>query len=160
MPTIHSTIRRAGRSGGLHEGLRRPKESLDDQIGGMCDAAPANLAVILDRSSGLDAAIPDAAIFTTYLYMSRVMQMTRVRRSSPQTVLVLMALSSRPAQWRHGYDLAAEVGLKPGVLYPILMRLADRGLLESQWEPSVAGRPPRHLYRLTTQGAEAAANLT
>jgi PadR family transcriptional regulator PadR len=85
---------------------------------------------------------------------------TRLRPHSPQTVRVLLALSSRPAEWRYGYDLATEVGLKSGVLYPILMRLADRGLLDSEWEPSVAGRPPRHLYRLTTQGAEAAAGLT
>jgi DNA-binding PadR family transcriptional regulator len=40
-----------------------------------------------------------------------------------------------------------------GTLYPILMRLSDRGLLESKWQPSPEGRPLRHLYRLTAEGA-------
>ena len=85
--------------------------------------------------------------------------MTRLRQHSPQTIRVLLALTARAAEWRYGYDLAVEVELKSGALYPILMRLADRGLLESKWEASVAGRPPRHLYRLSTQGAEVAAGL-
>jgi len=34
--------------------------------------------------------------------------------------------------------------------HPILIRLADRGLLETEWEKDPqAGRPARHLYRLT-----------
>ena len=42
-----------------------------------------------------------------------------------------------------------------GGLYPILIRLADRGLLETSWEEGTpAGRPRRHLYRLTAAGAE------
>ena len=66
---------------------------------------------------------------------------------------VLTALCSRPRTWRHGYDLARETGLKSGTLYPILIRLADRGLLESCWEDEQpAGRPRRHLYRLTSDG--------
>jgi PadR family transcriptional regulator PadR len=49
--------------------------------------------------------------------------------------------------------------LKSGSLYPILVRLADRGLLETSWEPGVGSRPPRHLYRLTPTGREYAAEL-
>jgi len=64
-----------------------------------------------------------------------------------------------PARWRYGYDLATEVNLKSGSLYPILVRLADRGLLETSWEPSVDSRPPRHLYRLTGAGREFVAAL-
>lgn len=86
--------------------------------------------------------------------------MTRTRRPSPQTVAVLTALGSRPATWRHGYELGREVGLKAGSLYPILIRLSDRGLLEATWESEPArGRPPRHLYRLTAAGAELARRL-
>jgi PadR family transcriptional regulator PadR len=70
---------------------------------------------------------------------------------------VLCALAAEPARWRHGYDLGAETWLKAGSLYPILIRLADRGLLEAAWEDSVPqGRPPRHLYRLTPAGLELA----
>jgi len=67
-------------------------------------------------------------------------------------IRVLRALAADPARWRYGYDLGNEVGLKSGSLYPLLVRLADRGLLEASWEPPVQGRPPRHLYRLTAAG--------
>jgi PadR family transcriptional regulator, regulatory protein PadR len=84
----------------------------------------------------------------------------RNRPPSPQTVNVLRALAADPARWRYGYDLVTEVNLKSGSLYPILVRLADRGLLETSWEPGVGSRPPRHLYRLTGAGREFVAALT
>src|SRR3954462_7860662 len=79
--------------------------------------------------------------------------MVRPRRPSAQTVLVLDALAGDPAAWRYGYELGRQVGLKAGSLYPILIRLRDRGLLEATWEDDPSpGRPPRHLYRLTGDG--------
>jgi PadR family transcriptional regulator PadR len=79
---------------------------------------------------------------------------TRTRRPSPQTVAVLAALVADPLAWRYGYELGQQVGLKAGSLYPILIRLCDRGLLEATWEADPPqGRPPRHLYRLTAAGA-------
>ena len=86
--------------------------------------------------------------------------MQRNRPPSPQTVNVLRALAADPARWRYGYDLVTEVNLKSGSLYPILVRLADRGLLETSWEPGVGSRPPRHLYRLTGSGRDLVAALT
>ena len=79
------------------------------------------------------------------------------RRPSRQTVSVLVALAGEPQAWRYGYELGKQVGLEAGTLYPILMRLCDRGLLEATWEadPPV-GRPRRHLYRLTAAGQRAA----
>lgn len=72
---------------------------------------------------------------------------------SAQTLSVLAALFDEPSRWRHGYALARQTGLKSGTLYPILIRLADRGLVEAQWqEEPVPGRPRRHLYRLTDDG--------
>jgi PadR family transcriptional regulator, regulatory protein PadR len=88
--------------------------------------------------------------------------MTRNRRPSPQTVSVLRALFAEPATWRYGYELGRQVGLKAGSLYPILIRLTERELLESRWEEqseASAGRPPRHLYRLTGAGLEWASQL-
>jgi PadR family transcriptional regulator len=80
------------------------------------------------------------------------------RRPSPQTAAVLAALARRPGQARYGYELGKEVGLEAGTLYPILMRLSARGLLEAGWETDPpAGRPPRHLYRITGEGERAAA---
>src|SRR5258707_5738217 len=79
--------------------------------------------------------------------------MPRNRRPSPQTAAVLRALAATPDAWRYGYELGQEVGLKAGSLYPILIRLADNGLLEASWEAEPPqGRPPRHLYRLTPDG--------
>ena len=90
--------------------------------------------------------------------MCRVIRVTRQRKPSPQTLSVLTALAAEPARWRYGYDLGVQLNLKSGSLYPILMRLADRGWLESSWEPGPSGKPPRHLYRLSAQGlAEAEA---
>src|SRR5688572_8126680 len=89
--------------------------------------------------------------------------MERLRRPSPQTVAVLLALADDPAAWRYGYDLCQELDLKAGTLYPILMRLADRGLLETAWEEwendTPPGRPPRHMYRLTGNGCTMAVEL-
>ena len=90
--------------------------------------------------------------------------MLRNRRPSPQAVAVLQALAASAETWRYGYELGVQVGLKAGSLYPILMRLSDRGMLEASWEADPpAGRPPRHLYRLTPAGltfaAEAGADL-
>jgi PadR family transcriptional regulator, regulatory protein PadR len=66
----------------------------------------------------------------------------RNRPPSAQAISVLRALAADPARWRYRYDLAAEVHLKSGSLYPMLVRLADRGLLETSWEPGMgAGRP-------------------
>ena len=81
--------------------------------------------------------------------------MPRNRRSSGQTLQILRCLADRPRQWRYGYDLSKATELKSGTLYPILMRLSDRGLLDSKWEPSPqSGRPPRHMYRLTAKGVQ------
>jgi DNA-binding PadR family transcriptional regulator len=77
----------------------------------------------------------------------------RERRSSAQTLSVLEALLTQPRAWRHGYDLSVETELKSGTLYPVLMRLNDRGFLDSKWEESeLPGRPPRRMYRLTSAG--------
>lgn len=80
--------------------------------------------------------------------------MDRNRRSSAHTLALFAMLSKRPQAWQYGYQLSQLTALKSGTLYPILMRLCDRGLLESKWQPSPQrGRPPRHMYRLTASGA-------
>jgi DNA-binding PadR family transcriptional regulator len=88
--------------------------------------------------------------------------MARRSRFSTQTLSVLAALQAEPAAWQHGYLIAKETGLQSGTLYPVLIRLSERGLLEARWEDEQpAGRPRRHLYRLTPDGlAQATAALT
>ena len=81
--------------------------------------------------------------------------------TSPQTRRVLAVLCAEPEIWHYGYDLSRRTGLKSGTLYPLLIRLADRGWLETRWTvPTRPGRPPRHTYRLTAEGAREAAALT
>lgn len=72
---------------------------------------------------------------------------------SQQTVALFKAFLAQPRDWRYGYDLSRETTLKSGTLYPILMRLNKRGWLETRWTaPESPGRPPRHMYRLTSDG--------
>ena len=73
-------------------------------------------------------------------------------RRSPQTVLVLTEFLNRPQDWKYGYDISRNTGLKSGTLYPILMRLAQQKLLETRWESLETGKPPRHMYKLTAAG--------
>lgn len=83
--------------------------------------------------------------------------MPRSSGFSAQTLRVLASLESDPVTWRRGYLLAGETGLRSGTLYPILIRLAERGLVEACWEDGQpAGRPRRHLYRLSSEGLAAA----
>jgi PadR family transcriptional regulator PadR len=84
----------------------------------------------------------------------------RQRKISAETVRVLEALARQPDRARYGYELGDEVGLRSGSLYPILIRLSERGLVEASWETPEPGRPPRHLYRLTGEGRRMARSLS
>jgi DNA-binding PadR family transcriptional regulator len=98
----------------------------------------------------------------TFLYICRILfVMARRPNSSKQTEALLGVLIAGGSRWRYGYDLSRETDLKSGTMYPILMRLQSQGWLEERWEEAaVAGKPRRHLYRLTAEGtAEAAALL-
>jgi PadR family transcriptional regulator, regulatory protein PadR len=80
-------------------------------------------------------------------------------RRSPETTLVLAEFLQCAQEWRYGYDLSRKTGLRSGTLYPILMRLAERRMLETAWETAEPGRPPRHLYKLTHDGLRYAREL-
>jgi PadR family transcriptional regulator, regulatory protein PadR len=94
-------------------------------------------------------------LLTNDIYICRLCGM-KAPRLSPQTLLILEAFLVRPSAWRYGYELSRETELKSGTLYPILMRLAKYGLLETKWVATEEGVPPRHTYRLTTKGMELA----
>ena len=86
--------------------------------------------------------------------------MSRRTALSPQTIAVLRLLTEAPDRWWHGYDVARRTGLKSGTLYPILMRLHERGLLDAEWEDDPpSGRPRRHRYRLSGDGVALAESL-
>jgi DNA-binding PadR family transcriptional regulator len=86
--------------------------------------------------------------------------MSRRPNISKQTRTALAVFLARPQEWRYGYDISVETGLKSGTIYPLLMRLHDQGFLEAEWRPSaMAGRPPRHAYRLTSSGVALAMEI-
>jgi PadR family transcriptional regulator PadR len=79
--------------------------------------------------------------------------MARKSNSSPQTRELLSVMLRQPRTWQYGYELSKDTALTSGTLYPLLIRLSDQGLLESHWqEPERPGKPPRHAYRLTSEG--------
>jgi PadR family transcriptional regulator PadR len=87
--------------------------------------------------------------------------MARPPNASRQTRALLRVLLLEPRRWQHGYELCKETDLRSGTLYPLLIRLSDQGLLNSQWkEPSRPGLPPRHVYRLNGRGLALARALT
>jgi PadR family transcriptional regulator PadR len=82
------------------------------------------------------------------------------RDQTRQVTVVILTLAEHPSTWRYAADLCQRLDLTAGSLYPVLMRLADRGLLETSWEPDVpADRRPRHRYRLSGPGRALAVEL-
>ena len=71
---------------------------------------------------------------------------------SPRHAFTLLDILAAEAGWLHGYSLMKATGLASGTLYPLLIRLADEGLVEPRWQEPVKGRPPRHAYRITVAG--------
>lgn len=70
--------------------------------------------------------------------------------------LVLAALSQLRSP-QYGYSLMQDLAdrgleVEQGTLYPLLRRLDEQGLLESNW--NVEGARPRKYYQLSARGAE------
>jgi DNA-binding PadR family transcriptional regulator len=77
-------------------------------------------------------------------------------------ILVLAALSQLH-EARYGYALIDELSrrgleIDQGTLYPLLRRLEDQGLLESEW--NVEGSRPRRYYRISSAGEDLLQLLT
>ena len=60
----------------------------------------------------------------------------------------------------YGYELLQELSRYPiiasteSTVYPLLRRLQKENFLESSWQDSAEGLPPRKYYSLTDQGRE------
>jgi transcriptional regulator len=71
-------------------------------------------------------------------------------------LLILALLDARP---RHGYEIGkliearsdGRITFRIGSLYPVLVRLEDRGLISGRWTER-AGERRRRFYRLTAEG--------
>jgi PadR family transcriptional regulator, regulatory protein PadR len=72
---------------------------------------------------------------------------------------VLRVMITDPSAQHYGYDLMKAAKLPSGTLYPMLARLQQDGLVDSEWEAQredAGGRPPRKYYRLTAEGLRVA----
>ena len=73
-------------------------------------------------------------------------------------LLILALLEARP---RHGYEIGkliearsgGRLSFRIGSLYPVLLRLEDRGLIAGKWLEK-SGERRRRFYRLTAAGRE------
>lgn len=76
-------------------------------------------------------------------------------RISGKSLEILLFLSNSPQENFAGYSLSKTLGISSGTLYPLLVKLKEAGLLDSQWEdgdPQELGRPRRRYYKINGQG--------
>jgi PadR family transcriptional regulator, regulatory protein PadR len=81
-------------------------------------------------------------------------------RVSRQMLKVLKMLMEKPQTPYSGAEIARQVAVGSGTLYPLLQRLENAGWVKSEWEdvdPREAGRPRRRQYKLTGRGQSEAA---
>ncbi|MEN8243009.1 MAG: helix-turn-helix transcriptional regulator [Chloroflexota bacterium] len=76
--------------------------------------------------------------------------------------VIVLAVLSQLSELQYGYSLItqlAELGfaVDQGTLYPLLRRLEDRGLLESEWV--VGESRPRRYYKISPAGEKAYTDL-
>ena len=89
-------------------------------------------------------------------------RLEKLRLELRRGVLVLAVLASLK-QPHYGYSLRkqlldAGIDIDEGTLYPLVRRLAEQGLLDSQWQMA-EGRERRY-YQLSVSGAEVLAQLS
>ena len=86
---------------------------------------------------------------------------SRELKKGSTELLVLALIEDRP---RHGYDIGKRIEsgsngrltFRIGSLYPILVRLEDKGLITGRWMEK-PGERRRRYYKLTAEGRKALA---
>ena len=87
-------------------------------------------------------------------YVDYMCRLATVKLTGPLE-RVLRVMITDPTAPHYGYDLMKAAKLPSGTLYPMLARLQQEGLVDSEWEAQrqdAGGRPPRKYYRLTGEG--------
>jgi PadR family transcriptional regulator, regulatory protein PadR len=77
------------------------------------------------------------------------------RRITDETAAVLALFLSDVARSLYGLEIIKETGISSGSLYPILLRLEARGVIDGVWEQideSTEGRRRRRYHRITPDG--------
>ncbi|MDQ6946895.1 MAG: PadR family transcriptional regulator [Actinomycetota bacterium] len=83
-----------------------------------------------------------------------------IERRTHSLMAVIAALLKSPDDDHYGLELARIAGIRPGSIYPILVRLEGKGWISGHWEDideSAEGRRKRKYFRLTGVGAKQAA---
>jgi DNA-binding PadR family transcriptional regulator len=83
-------------------------------------------------------------------------QISKLRLEIRRGIVVLAVLSQMDTA-RYGYSLIQQLNaqgfeIEEGTLYPLLRRLEQQGLLESEWEEG--GARPRKYYRISSMGRD------
>ncbi|MDN5852240.1 MAG: PadR family transcriptional regulator [Actinomycetia bacterium] len=77
-------------------------------------------------------------------------------RRTHALVQVAKAMMDVPTGRHWGYELSKSAGVRSGVMYPILTRMLDEGMVKDGWEDDAIAatekRPPRRYYVLTGHG--------
>jgi DNA-binding PadR family transcriptional regulator len=89
-------------------------------------------------------------------------QLDKLRLELRRGIVVLAVLSQMDTA-RYGYSLIQQLAgqgldIEEGTLYPLLRRLEQQGLLESEWE--VGEARPRKYYRISPAGRDVLTTLT
>jgi DNA-binding PadR family transcriptional regulator len=87
----------------------------------------------------------------------------RLQRISPVEFLIMVMIKEKP---RYGYEIINNLNekfqgfwdVKAGVIYPVLSRLEDRGLIQGTREESDRG-PSRKRYEITQLGEDTMKNI-
>lgn len=77
--------------------------------------------------------------------------------------VVVLAVLSQLDDEQYGYSLIQKLesigfDIDQGTLYPLLRRLEERGILDSEWR--VEGKRPRRYYRINARGIDIRSALT
>jgi PadR family transcriptional regulator PadR len=120
-------------------------------------SSPANsdISELTIYLQGKPRSLASTNLFTPLLYISTYVElvMARDRSLSLHAWTLLEFLAEMSGEWGYGYEIIRFSGLQSGTLYPLLIRLEAKGLLQAKWQPPISpGRPPRHAYRLTAAG--------
>lgn len=76
-----------------------------------------------------------------------------------QKLRLLTAMLEDQSARHYGFDLMKKTGMLSGTIYPILAKMRNEGLVESEMEeadPKVIGRRPRRYYTITGLGIRTA----
>jgi PadR family transcriptional regulator PadR len=77
------------------------------------------------------------------------------RRITDETAAVLSLFVDQPQRSLYGLEIITETSIPSGSLYPILLRLEARGVIDGVWEEideAAAGRRRRRYHRITSDG--------